>query len=90
MPAGPLVMVIDRDLGSGPDEQIQATHETLTLSEIARCDHAALCAPSGCKGPASGSLTNGVLRDRNWWAKRVRPIDTPVALRLSHSTPGNG
>jgi hypothetical protein len=82
MPAGPLVMVIDRDLGSGPDEQIQATHGTLTLNEIARCDQAAPRGPSGCKAPTSGSLTNGVLRDRNRRAKRLCPIDTRVALGL--------
>ena len=82
MPADRPVMVIDRDFGSGPDEQIQATHGTLTLNEIARCDQAAPRGPSGCKAPTSRSLMNGALRDRNRRAKRVCPIDTPVALGL--------
>jgi len=58
--------------------KIQATHGTLTLNEIARCDQAAPCAPSGCKAPPSGSLTNGALRDRTWMEGDVNQLAHPV------------
>ena len=77
MPADRLVMVIDRDFGSGPDEQNPDVHGTLTLNETARCDQAAPRGPSACKAPTNRSLMNGALRDRAGMEGNVRRVAHP-------------